>query len=174
MDANSLDVGYTTIEQNFVEYPIRSLKFLLKKLRIRKLFNSHIRDPRSRVDNYDLTSLLMHGLITHLFRSPSKNKFHLHLLRSNASRAVARFNRQSVLQKFNPKRLIGSGSFTKNSIMKISLGVQLNHVYVCGRRTYSTTCNVEALLFAMTLIEHQTPNQSEYISYLLRMRSALF
>ena len=92
MNVHSSSISYTTNEQNFVEYPIRSLKFLLRKLKIKELFNSHVHDPRSRVDNYDLSSLLMHGLITHLFRSPSKNKFHLHLLRSNASRAVARFN----------------------------------------------------------------------------------
>ena len=88
MDTNSSNANCTTNQQNFVEYPIRALKFFLKKLKINELFKTHISDPRSRVDDYNLTSLLMHGLITHLFRSPSKNKFHLHLLRSNASRAV--------------------------------------------------------------------------------------
>jgi hypothetical protein len=34
----------------------------------------------------------MHGLFTHLFRSPSKHKFHLQLLRLEASKAVAKFN----------------------------------------------------------------------------------
>src|SRR6516225_3764735 len=82
----------TTKQQNFVEYPIRLLKFVLKKLRIRELFRTYVRDPRSRIDKYDLTFLLMHGLFTHLFRSPSKHKFHLQLLRQEASRAVAKFN----------------------------------------------------------------------------------
>src|ERR1700730_7927284 len=82
----------TTNHQNIVEYPVRLLKFVLKKLKIRELFKRHVRDPRSRVDAYDLTFLLMHGLFTHLFRSPSKNKFHLHLLRPEASNAVAKFN----------------------------------------------------------------------------------
>jgi hypothetical protein len=81
-----------TTRQNFVEYPIRLLKFVLKKLRIRELFDTHVWDPRSRVDKYDLTFLLMHGLFTHLFRVPSKNKFHIHLLRPAASNAVAKFN----------------------------------------------------------------------------------
>lgn len=78
--------------QHIVEYPIRLLKFVLKKLKIRELFRSHVRDPRSRVDDYDLTSLLMHGLLTHLFRSPSKHQFQLNLLRPEASAAVAGFN----------------------------------------------------------------------------------
>lgn len=82
----------TTNHQNFVEYPIRLLKFVLKKLRIRELFQTYVRDPRSRVDKYDFTFLLMHGLFTHLFRSPSKHKFHLQLLRPEASQAVAKFN----------------------------------------------------------------------------------
>ena len=81
-----------TNRQNVGEYPIRLLKFVLKKLKIRELFKKHIRDPRSRVDNYDLTSLLMHGLFTHLFRSPSKHKFYLNLLRPVAFKAVAKFN----------------------------------------------------------------------------------
>lgn len=80
-----------TDEQYVVEYPIRLLKFLLKKLKIRELFSKYVRDPRSRVDDYDLTFLLMQGLLTHLFRSPSKHKFQLNLLRPRASAAMARF-----------------------------------------------------------------------------------
>jgi hypothetical protein len=34
----------------------------------------------------------MHGLLTHLFRSPSKHKFQLNLIRPIASTAVAKFN----------------------------------------------------------------------------------
>jgi hypothetical protein len=83
---------HTTNQQNCTEYPVRLLKFVLKKLKIRELFSKHVQDPRSRVDNYNLTFLLMHGLLTHLFRSPSKHKFHLHLLRPGASAAVAKLN----------------------------------------------------------------------------------
>ena len=68
---------------NFVEYPVRSLIFLLKKLKLENLFKQHINDPRYRVDKYSLVSLLMMGLFTHLFRSPSKNEFFQHLLRPN-------------------------------------------------------------------------------------------
>ena len=68
---------------NFVEFPVRSLIFLLKKIKLSALFKQHVKDPRSRVDKYDLVSLLMMGLFTHLFRSPSKNEFFQHLQRSN-------------------------------------------------------------------------------------------
>ena len=80
----------TINQQNFVQYPIRLLKFVLRKLKIKELFLS-VWDPRSRVDMYDLPFLLMYSLFTHLFRSPSKNKFHLQLLRPEASKAVAKF-----------------------------------------------------------------------------------
>lgn len=68
---------------NFVEYPVRSLVFLIKKLKLANLFKEHVKDQRSRVDKYDLVSLLMIGLFIHLFRSPSKNEFFQHLLRPN-------------------------------------------------------------------------------------------
>lgn len=89
---NTSATDCSTNLQNIVDYPIRILKFVLKKLKIKELFRSHIQDPRSRMDHYDLPSLLMHGLLTHLFRSPSKNKFQLHLMRPLASKAVAKFN----------------------------------------------------------------------------------
>jgi len=92
MNTNHPNPNCTANQQIFVKYPIRLLKLVLKKLRIRELFQAYVRDPRSRVDEYDLTFLLMHGLFTHLFRSPSKNKFHLQLLRPEASKAVAEFN----------------------------------------------------------------------------------
>lgn len=92
MNIDQAKANCTTDNQYFGEYPIRLLKFVLKKLKIRELFRSHVRDPRSRVDEYDLTSLLMHGLLTHLFRSPSKHKFQLNLLRPKASAAVAKFS----------------------------------------------------------------------------------
>jgi len=92
MNISQAKTDCTTDKQYVGEYPIRLLKFALKKLKIRELFRKHIRDPRSRVDEYDLTFLLMHGLLTHLFRSPSKHKFHMNLLKPRASAAVAKFN----------------------------------------------------------------------------------
>jgi hypothetical protein len=92
MNVDHTKTDYATNCQYDVKYPIRLLKFVLKKLKIRDLFNKHICDPRSRVDHYDLTFLLMHGLFTHLFRSPSKHKFYLNFLRPDASKAVAKFN----------------------------------------------------------------------------------
>jgi hypothetical protein len=77
--------------QNFVEYPIRLLKFVFKKLKIRELFKRHVKDPRSRVDDYELDSLLMLALDTHLFRSPSKNNFHLNLRRRDSVCSMAKF-----------------------------------------------------------------------------------
>ena len=83
---------HTTINcQNDDAFLIRLLKFVLKKLKIRELFERYIQDPRVRVDHYGLTFLLMHALLTHIFRSPSKNKFHQQTLRPQASAAVAKF-----------------------------------------------------------------------------------
>lgn len=92
MDVNSSKLNYITNQQNFAEYPIRSLKFLLKKLKIKELIERYVHDPRSRVDDYDLSSLIMNSLCMHLFRSSSKNKFRLHLKRPSATNAVAKFN----------------------------------------------------------------------------------
>jgi len=86
------NLNHTTDSHSIDEYPIRLLKFVISRLKIRELFSKHIRDPRSRIDEYDLTFLLMHGLLAHLFRSPSKHDFALNLLRSSTSRAVAEFN----------------------------------------------------------------------------------
>ncbi len=83
---------HNTEDLIFKQYPIRLLKFILTKLKIRWLFARYIQDPRARVDKYDLVSLLMHGLFTHIFRCRSKNEFRLHLLRPEASRAVAHFS----------------------------------------------------------------------------------
>lgn len=77
---------------NFVQFPIRVLRFILKKLKIAEFFKLNVKDPRPRVDDYELSSLLMFALSTHLFRSSSKNEFHLHLKRERASRALAKFN----------------------------------------------------------------------------------
>jgi hypothetical protein len=92
MNINLSKPNCITSSQYVVEYPIRLLKFVLNKLKIKDLFGKYIHDPRSRVDCYDLPFLLMHGCLTHLFRSPSKNEFNLHFLKSSASQAVAKFN----------------------------------------------------------------------------------
>ena len=91
MNLNQAKSNHTTDSQYVGEYPIRLLGFILKKLKIRELFHTYIRDPRSRADDYELPFLLMNGLLTHIFRSPSKHKFHLHLLRPDASTALAKF-----------------------------------------------------------------------------------
>jgi hypothetical protein len=83
---------YTTDDEYVVEYPIRLLKFVLKKLKIKELIGKSVHDPRSRVDKYDLSFLLMHCLFTHIFRSPSKHQFQLNFFKPEASAAVARFN----------------------------------------------------------------------------------
>jgi hypothetical protein len=95
MNIEQTKPDYTIDEQYLVEYPIRLLKFILRKLKIKKLFAKHIHDPRSKVSVYALISLLMHGLFTHIFRSPSKHEFQLKLLRPEASVAVAKFNGNS-------------------------------------------------------------------------------
>lgn len=83
----------STIDDQYnCKYPIRLLKFVLRKLKIKGLFGKYIHDPRSRADTYSLVFLLMHGLFTHIFRSPSKHHFQLNFLRPEASLAVAKFN----------------------------------------------------------------------------------
>jgi hypothetical protein len=94
MNDNHFTLNCNTNPKKFVEHPVRSLKFILKKLRIKELFNQ-VHDPRSRANEYSLTDLLMHGLSSHLFRAPSKNKFHLNwpcsLFRSNFPRRLIVF-----------------------------------------------------------------------------------
>ena len=82
--------NYNTNNNTNVEFPIKFLRFILNKLNIKGLFKQHIRDPRGKSD-YQLDSLLMFCLCTHLFRSPSKNKFHLNFKRMPAAKAIAKF-----------------------------------------------------------------------------------
>lgn len=88
---------HSKTEKYFVEYPVRALRFILNKLKIKELFFKSVRDPRSRVDLYDLPTLLMQGLFTHLFRSPSKNEFRLSLFRPSASKALAQFSGSTAM-----------------------------------------------------------------------------
>lgn len=92
MNIEQVSLDRTTDREYYVEYPIRLLKFVLRKLKIKELFKQYIHDPRSRVDEYDLACLLMHGLFTHIFKSPSKHHFQLNFLRPEASAAIAKFN----------------------------------------------------------------------------------
>lgn len=91
MNSNSSKSDYIINHKNFGEYPVKILKLVLKKLGINELFCQHIRDPRSKNKHYALHSLLTYSLANHLFRSPSKNHFHQHFKRSNASSAMAKF-----------------------------------------------------------------------------------
>lgn len=74
MKETNLQSHYNTNE--FCEYPVRSLIFILKKLSIKELFKKHVRDPRRRVGKYEAESLLTVGLFHFLFRSESKNDFY--------------------------------------------------------------------------------------------------
>lgn len=92
MNINPSIHNYSKLQDFDEIYPIKLLAFILKKLKINELFKSNIRDPRSRVDLYELVPLLMLGCLTHIFRSPSKNDFRLHFLRNIASKAVSKFS----------------------------------------------------------------------------------
>lgn len=81
----------TTNQQNCIEFPIKLLKFILNKLKIKELFKHYVKDKRSRCDNYEISSLLMNCLFTHIFRCPSKNHFYQYFKRSDAARAMAKF-----------------------------------------------------------------------------------
>lgn len=91
MKVSIANSDYTTKDHEFVQHPINALKFIIGKLGIKKFLDRFVRDPRSRIDRYSLSSLLMQGLSTHLFRCPSKNKFQLHLKRPQACKALAKF-----------------------------------------------------------------------------------
>jgi hypothetical protein len=78
--------------QDFFEYPVRSLIFLLKKLKIRRLLERNIKDPRSTINrSYSLYSLIMRGLSIPLFRSCSKNDFSQNFKRFEAKKAFAKY-----------------------------------------------------------------------------------
>jgi hypothetical protein len=75
---------------DFCEYPVRTLIFILKKLRIRELFKAHVRDPRLRQSKYSVESLLMVGLCHFLFRSQSKNNFYQSYYQGRSYRSLSR------------------------------------------------------------------------------------
>jgi hypothetical protein len=110
-----LNHQYNTNLQNFVDYPVRLLKFILKKLKIRELLKSNIKEQRSRIDHYELDASIMFILLMHLFRFPSKNQFYLSLKRAIGNEAIAKFSGfkanscpsprtiDDILLKLNPK-----------------------------------------------------------------------
>jgi len=81
MNTRSVNPHINTSFKNFVEIPIRGLKWLLNKLKLRELFKKHVQDPRLSKSAYSMSSLLMSGLFISLFRNPSRHQFYLHLLK---------------------------------------------------------------------------------------------
>jgi len=54
------------------------------------LIKKFVKDPR-RGPDYSIDSLLMFCLCNHLFRMPSKNKFHLNFKKMTGAKAIAKF-----------------------------------------------------------------------------------
>lgn len=73
---NHQQLHHNTEYRNFVEIPVRSLIFLLKKLKISSLFKKYVKDGRAKKGVYSIESLLTVALEILLFRSPSKNNFY--------------------------------------------------------------------------------------------------
>ena len=73
---NDLKANSNINNNFFVDIPVRSLIFILKKLRILALFKKHVRDSRAKKGTYSIESLLMVALEILLFRAPSKNNFY--------------------------------------------------------------------------------------------------
>ena len=69
----------STSFNKFVEIPVRSLKWLLNKLKLKEVFKKYVQDPRRSSSAYSITSLLMSGLFISLFRNPSRHQFYQHL-----------------------------------------------------------------------------------------------
>jgi hypothetical protein len=91
MDTKAPNPDYNP-DQSFFKYPVRSLIFLLKKLKIRWLLERNIKDPRSTINRtYDLYSLLMRGFSIPLFRSRSKHDFSQNFKRPDAKKAFAKY-----------------------------------------------------------------------------------
>lgn len=67
---------YNTKLENFVDVPVRSLIFLLKKLKISSFFEKYVKDVRAKKGIYSIPSLLMIALQILMFRSRSKNHFY--------------------------------------------------------------------------------------------------
>lgn len=73
---NLLYSQYNTKVENFVDTPVRSIIFLIKKLKLLSLFETHVKDGRLKKGNYSVKSLMMSAMSMVLFRSESKNNFY--------------------------------------------------------------------------------------------------
>ena len=62
--------------KNFLDISVRSLIFLIEKLKLFDLFEVYAKDCRAKQATYPLASLLMVGLEILLFRYQSKNDFY--------------------------------------------------------------------------------------------------
>lgn len=67
---------YNTKWENFVDTPVRSLIFLLKKINLCALFQKHVKDGRLKKGTYTVSSLMMVATSMVLFRCESKNNFY--------------------------------------------------------------------------------------------------
>jgi hypothetical protein len=79
METKILQSHINTKLKNFVDIPVRGLKWLLNKLKLRELFKKHVQDPKQSKSVYPIESVLMAGLQIHLFRNPSRHHFYQHL-----------------------------------------------------------------------------------------------
>lgn len=77
-------------KENFIRYPVRLVRHLLKVSGLEKLFEKHVRDPRYEQIKYSLTSLLLVGVFVYLFRAGSKNNFYQQLYQGRSGRSLAR------------------------------------------------------------------------------------
>jgi hypothetical protein len=73
---NLLYSQYNTKIENFVDTPVRSLIFLVKKIKLLSLFETHVKDGRLKKGDYSVKSLMMSAMSIVLFRSDSKNNFY--------------------------------------------------------------------------------------------------
>jgi hypothetical protein len=79
METQVLYPHINTKFKKFVEIPVRGLKWLLNKLKLKELFKKHVQDPKQSKSSYSIESLLLAGLQIHLFRNPSRHHFYQHL-----------------------------------------------------------------------------------------------
>lgn len=91
MNTQTLQPHINTSFKNFVEIPVRGLKWLINKLKLKELFAKHVQDPRRSRSAYSMSSLLMSGLFISLFRSPSRHEFYLHLSKTYIHRGNLSF-----------------------------------------------------------------------------------
>ena len=79
MNNQTLHLNNNTKFKEFIEIPARGLKWLLDKIKLKKIFKRNVEDPRQSSSDYPIESLLMAGVQIPLFRQPSRHKFYQHL-----------------------------------------------------------------------------------------------